>query len=76
MKIDYVPWKIRGYDGPVYQVYVEIPDSHNTKQLRELKRRLNSPPHKGLMIAENKSLALKRLGWEYDNDGFYYKLFE
>jgi hypothetical protein len=75
LNIEYKQWSLRGYDDPVYQVYVEIPDSHDTKQLRELKRRMNDPPHKGLIIAENKSKALKRLGWEYDDNGFYYKYF-
>jgi hypothetical protein len=70
--IRYEPWSLRGYDGPVYQVYVEHPES-----LVELKRQMNNPPHKGLMIAENKSRALERLGWQRDVDGeFYYKLFE
>ena len=74
--IHYEPWSLRGYKGEVYQVYVNIPNSHDTKQLRELKERLNNPPIKGLHLAENKSRALERLGWERIDDGLYYKIFE
>lgn len=74
--IHYEPWLLRGYTGPTYQVYVEIKNSHSIKELRQVKDQINNPPHTGLMLVENKSKALMRLGWEKLDDGLYYRLFE
>ena len=73
--IQYIPWKLRGYSGDVYQVYVNNEKSSLTF-LRELKKELNNPPVRGLLLAENSSRALERLGWEALDDGLWYKIFE
>ena len=76
-KIDlrFIPWYLRGYDGPVWQLYLEISDSHDLSQLVEVRRALRSPPVVGLVLAENRSRALLRLGWEKIDEGLYGKIF-
>lgn len=74
--VSYKPWKLRGYFGPVWQVYVEIRDSHSTKTIFEVKNKLNSGEVKGLVLVENKSPAIKKLGWKQLDEGLYYKYFE
>jgi hypothetical protein len=69
--VEYRPWQIRGYDKPVYMVWVENPSS-----LVEVKRELNNPPVKGMLIVQNKSRACERLGWEKMEDGVWYKIFD
>lgn len=74
--VSYRPWALRGYVGLVWQVYVEIYDSHTIKNLIEIKHKLNSGEVKGLVLVENKSPAIKRLGWKQLDEGLYYKYFE
>lgn len=75
MKVCYVPWVLRGYPGMAWQVYVEITGSRDISDLIEVKRRLNNPPVCGMVLAENRSKALKRLGWKELDDGLWYKIF-
>jgi hypothetical protein len=75
ISIRYEPWSLRGYEGDVWQVYVDITGSHTLQELREVKEQMNNPAHKGLHIAENKSRALERLGWEKWDERIYYKYF-
>ena len=70
--ITYLPWSIRGYPNKVYQVYVEIKDSHSITQLIKVKQQLNNIKASGLYLVENNSPAIKRLGWEEMDDGLYY----
>lgn len=69
--IEYHPWSLRGYIGPVFMVWVENPES-----LCAVKAELNNPPVKGLLLVENNSRACGRLGWEKLDDGLYFRLFE
>ena len=73
--IRYVPWIIRGYSElPCWQVYVET-ETKSLANLIEIKKQLGNPPIKGVLIIENTSKAIKRLGWEEISDGIYYKIF-
>ena len=74
--ITFQPWAIRGYHGKVYQVYVEIENSHSITHLIEVKRQLNSIKTPGVYLVENRSKAIKRLGWEKLDEGLYYRVFE
>lgn len=76
LNVSYKPWQLRGYPGPAWQVYVETKDSHDIKGLIEVKKRLNTGEVKGLVLVENKSPAMKRLGWEQLDEGIYYRYFE
>jgi hypothetical protein len=75
--IIYHPWRLRGFNGPVWQVYVEITESRDISQLVAVKRRLNTPPVSGIILAENNSRALARLGdgWKELDNGLWYKVF-
>lgn len=75
IKISYTKWALRGANYPVFQVYVEITDSHDISQLLEVKEKLNNAPVKGIVLAENKSVALKRLGWKELDSGVWFKIF-
>lgn len=75
IEITYTPWQLRGCESPTWQVYVENTDSHSIAQLIEVRRRLNNPPVTGLVLAENRSPALKRLGWKELDNGLWYKVF-
>ena len=73
--IQYIPWVVRGYSKyPCWQVYVNT-KTKSLSNLREIKRELSAPPVRGVLIIENKSKAIKRLGWEEMADGIYYKIF-
>ena len=69
--ITYKSWFIRGMNQPCYQVIVNHPSS-----LLAVKQELEHPPVKGILVIENKSKAVKRLGWKELGDGIYYKIFE
>ena len=73
--ITYTPWSLRGYLGKVWQVYVEITNSRSIAKLIEVKRQLNNPPVTGLVLVDNSSPAVKRLGWERLCDGIWYRYF-
>lgn len=75
--ITFTPWVLRGYSGKTWQVYVEITDSHSIVELIEVKRQLNNPPVSGLVLVENSSPAIKRLGygWKELDHGVWYKIF-
>lgn len=73
--IRYEQWHIWGFTGPAWQVYVEITDSRGIAQLIEVGRALNNPPVTGLILAENRSPALQRLGWRELDNGLWYKIF-
>ena len=75
--IIFEPWNLRGYNGMTWQVYVEIKNSRSIAELIEVKRQLNNPPVTGLVLVENKSPAMKRLGlgWKEMDDGVWYKIF-
>ena len=74
--ITFTPWVLRGYSGKTWQVYVEITNSRSIAELIEVKRQLNNPPVTGLVLVENRSPAIKRLGWEKLCDGIWYRYFE
>lgn len=77
MTISYTRWSLRGVtEVDVWLVYVEIRDSNNIRQLIEARHKLNNPPVTGLVLAENRSRALERLGWEKLDDGVWYKIFD
>jgi hypothetical protein len=73
--VKYILWRLRGFAGKVWQVYVEVNNSHSLSQLIEVKKQLNSPPVTGMVLVENRSPALKRLGWRKIDDGLYGKVF-
>lgn len=77
ISIRYEPWTLRGVVSPVWQVYVKIEESHNTSKLREVKEKLNTDVVKGVVLVENRSRALKRLGngWKELDNGLWYKIF-
>lgn len=75
IEITYIPWHLRGFDGKAWQVYIEIDNSHSLSQLIEVKQQLNNPPVTGLVLAENRSPALRRLGWKELDNGLWYKIF-
>lgn len=78
MTVRFFPWELRGIDGiPVWQVSVEIVGSHSISPLIAAKRRLNNPPVRGLVLVENRSRALARLGegWKEMDHGLWYKIF-
>lgn len=76
MNISYVPWSLRGCTEKVYMAYVEIPKSNSLSYLRKLQEQLNNPPVKGIVLLENPSKALERLGWEKLDEGLYFRCFE
>ena len=76
LKVEYKSWCLRGYSDKVWQVYVEIQNSRSIAELIEVKRQLNNPPVTGLVLVENSSPAIKRLGWEKLCDGIWYRYFE
>lgn len=76
LKVEYKSWCLRGYSGKVWQVYAEITNSRDISKLIEVKKRLNNPPVTGLLLVENNSPAIKRLGWEKLCDGIWYRYFE
>ena len=75
--ITFSPWSLRGYHGRAWQVYVEITNSRSVAKLIEVKRQLNNPPVTGLVLVENNSPAMKRLGygWKELDHGVWYKIF-
>jgi hypothetical protein len=75
ISLEYKPWALRGYKGQVWQVYVIIEDSHSLRDLIEVKTRLNSGEVYGLVLVENSSPAIRRLGWDSFADGVYYRYF-
>lgn len=75
--VTYEPWYLRNYHLPVWQVYVETANSHSITQLIDVKRQLNNPSVRGLVLVENKTPAMKRLGpgWKEMEHGVWYKIF-
>ena len=73
----YASWSLRGYAGRAWQVYVEIQNSRSITQLIAVKRQLNNPPVRGIVLVENSSPAMKRLGpgWKEMEHGVWYKIF-
>lgn len=74
--IEYVPWSLRGCPLPVWQLYVEIKGSKTLSSLIEVRNLINSTVVRGIVIIENKSKAIRRLGWDEMDSGVYYRRFE
>lgn len=74
--IEYKPWALRGCKLQVWQIYVDITDSHGISGLLEVKNIINNNSVKGIVLIENRSKAMKRLGWDELSDGVYYRRFE
>lgn len=77
ISVQYKPWTLRGYSGEVWQVVIVITGSRSIKKLIKVKQLLNNPPVRGLILVENKSPAMKRLGpeWKEMEHGVWYKIF-
>lgn len=76
ISIEYKPWLLRGCSIPVWQLYVEIKGSKSISNLIKVRDYINTNVVTGIVLVENRSKAIKRLGWEELDTGVYYRRFE